>query len=205
MMRRPPRSTLFPYTTLFRSGQTQWTTLRAVNTVSSTQAIVASPGNINGVGITITSVDLAQAGIDASGKVYFTLPGIVDRSITATITVTPDLLPPSLDPVSPVLTGSSFVLTGKNLSQVGATTSVLLQGNTVPFSATAQGLSITAPFVARTYSIQVNVAGFGQNMVSNTITITVTPAIKPAVISAITPVFTGTLQPLPTSVIRSEE
>ena len=185
-------------------GQTQWTTLRAVNTVSSTQAIVASPGNINGVGITITSVDPAQAGIDASGKVYFTLPGIVDRSITATITVTPDLLPPSLDPVSPVLPGSTFVLTGKNLSQVGATTSVLLQGNTVPFSATAQGLSITAPFVAGTYSIQVNVAGFGQNMVSNTITITVTPAIKPAVISAITPVFTGTLQPLPTSFTAGE-
>src|SRR3712207_8522164 len=27
MIRRPPRSTLFPYTTLFRSGEVRWTTI----------------------------------------------------------------------------------------------------------------------------------------------------------------------------------
>ena len=187
-------------------GQNQWTTLNAANFASGAQATVASPGNadISKVGLTVASVDPEQAGIDAGGNVYFTLPGVVDRIVTATITVTPDLLTPSLDPVSSVLSGSTFVLTGKNLTQAGATTTVLLQGNPVAFATTTQGLSLTAPAAAGTYNIQVKVVGLGQNMASNTVAVTVTAAIKPAVISAITPVFTGTLQPIPTSFTAGE-
>src|SRR5256885_8541311 len=34
MIRRPPRSTLFPYTTLFRSAQGSWRALHTRNTIS---------------------------------------------------------------------------------------------------------------------------------------------------------------------------
>src|SRR5256885_8781076 len=42
MIRRPPRSTLFPYTTLFRSASVNGAPLRACNTVPSCQSRVST-------------------------------------------------------------------------------------------------------------------------------------------------------------------
>src|SRR2546422_1204985 len=56
MIRRPPRSTLFPYTTLFRSVGLSWTYL--VPTVKSDNRIVKALVN----GFQIGSVFLAQTG-----------------------------------------------------------------------------------------------------------------------------------------------
>src|SRR3712207_8455101 len=44
MIRRPPRSTLFPYTTLFRSASTNWTDLAALLAVRFDGWAVDLPG-----------------------------------------------------------------------------------------------------------------------------------------------------------------
>src|SRR5688572_31807362 len=43
MIRRPPRSTLFPYTTLFRSERCNWTNKLAVISASEAEVINESP------------------------------------------------------------------------------------------------------------------------------------------------------------------
>src|SRR3712207_8061819 len=40
MIRRPPRSTLFPYTTLFRSEPSRWNSLMTLETASRVEAIM---------------------------------------------------------------------------------------------------------------------------------------------------------------------
>ena len=48
MIRRPPRSTLFPYTTLFRSGTSRCRTCRTTSTVSSTRTWTRCAGTSRG-------------------------------------------------------------------------------------------------------------------------------------------------------------
>src|SRR5260370_14938510 len=43
MIRRPPRSTLFPYTTLFRSYKVQRTINASLNAATSTRAVSSNP------------------------------------------------------------------------------------------------------------------------------------------------------------------
>src|SRR2546427_5850534 len=43
MIRRPPRSTLFPYTTLFRSGGTHWRAVNAGLGATSVRALAIDP------------------------------------------------------------------------------------------------------------------------------------------------------------------
>src|SRR3989441_12557389 len=45
MIRRPPRSTLFPYTTLFRSGRVNIDMRRALRDTSSASNIILQPGD----------------------------------------------------------------------------------------------------------------------------------------------------------------
>src|SRR2546425_835555 len=46
MIRRPPRSTLFPYTTLFRSTQALWTSLRGLTGVRAVILECAFPNRM---------------------------------------------------------------------------------------------------------------------------------------------------------------
>src|SRR5258705_5738117 len=61
MIRRPPRSTLFPYTTLFRSG---------VSTGSVTEDVAVVSGNLTTSGaLTITDVDAGQSNFAAHSSI----------------------------------------------------------------------------------------------------------------------------------------
>src|SRR2546426_6957667 len=57
MIRRPPRSTLFPYTTLFRSAA----------------GAGSSPGVNNGTTISVANTKVGQALVDGSGRVVYLL------------------------------------------------------------------------------------------------------------------------------------
>src|SRR3712207_7569247 len=57
MIRRPPRSTLFPYTTLFRSGGTGWrrqVTVASVKPSDPTQSVGSDKG-LKRITVTVTS------------------------------------------------------------------------------------------------------------------------------------------------------
>src|SRR3712207_7272312 len=65
MIRRPPRSTLFPYTTLFRSLQTEWPHLR-VHVTSVTEQWATFPV----VGPRSRDVVAAVTGLDTSREAF---------------------------------------------------------------------------------------------------------------------------------------
>src|SRR2546428_10143887 len=74
MIRRPPRSTVFPYTTLFRSGNNYGTVFR-ISTNGMLSTLYSFTSGTNGIG----PDGLVQA---ADGNLYGTTGGGVDRKST---------------------------------------------------------------------------------------------------------------------------
>src|SRR2546430_5562986 len=60
MIRRPPRSTLFPYTTLFRSPQKDWAVNQPVQLAKVLETLEATQRNFNGSAIGGKKVSLAD-------------------------------------------------------------------------------------------------------------------------------------------------
>src|SRR3712207_7139422 len=68
MIRRPPRSTLFPYTTLFRSGANMPTDLDGVH-VFKKAAILYAPGKAaNAGGVAVSGLEMSQNSARISWK-----------------------------------------------------------------------------------------------------------------------------------------
>src|SRR5258708_12010729 len=88
MIRRPPRSTLVPYTTLFRSSDNGGTTWQTFSHTPSTVAAATVTGLTNGVLYTFQ-----VAAVNAAGTGAF--------PTTPTPTPSPTPTPPPLPPLTP--------------------------------------------------------------------------------------------------------
>src|SRR5438034_7391228 len=76
MLRRPPRSTLFPYTTLFRSAMAPWGGRQ--KTVGTNPWSIAAPAGRHSPMV----LDIANTGV-ARGKIYLAKQkGVPDRKST---------------------------------------------------------------------------------------------------------------------------
>src|SRR5258708_38543983 len=64
MIRRPPRSTLFPYTTLFRSACAETGTSVNMHIGSSSKMRATSPDAPNGIGVVLTFENSATSLVD---------------------------------------------------------------------------------------------------------------------------------------------
>src|SRR5258706_16351187 len=83
MIRRPPRSTLFPYTTLFRSGGTA----NAAGDVIVYSILVTNTGNVTLTGVSVTDPLLTNVDCDGTPGAPFTHTGLtiaVGGSVTCT-------------------------------------------------------------------------------------------------------------------------
>src|SRR2546426_1262563 len=217
MIRRPPRSTLFPYTTLFRSSNPGGATLGGTIVVAAVGG-VASFGDLSlnrtAPGYTLTASggglcsmrrrDSDIPGGWRSGVAFSELP----TNTVAGGAISPAVQLSALDPAGnlvPTFTGSVTVALGNNPggSTLGGTTTVAAVGGVVTFSdltldKTAPGYWLTATGLGTATSSSFNIiAGTATQLVFGTQPGTITggksfsPAVKVRALDALGNVATG--------------
>src|SRR5260370_21336508 len=95
MIRRPPRSTLFPYTTLFRSSGTTDSNNYAIDTVRPTATIVVADSTLTAGDTSLVTITFSEAVSGFTDSAHTSTPSTLDprKPTSACNNNTPTLTP----------------------------------------------------------------------------------------------------------------